>query len=263
MIPLRVLSYNLRVPGSNEREPPWSARRDMIASIIRFQDATLVGVQEARPQMLSDLSDRLYGYTWVGTGRTADPSEHCAIFAQTNRVNLLRHNTFWLSDTPTVEGSQSWGASHPRVVTWAKVDISGWTTPLYLFNTHFDHESPSAREESARLLRQTVEEIADAPVVITGDLNATPDSVPYQLLIEPSDTPPFRDALHESERPHHGPTSTFNGFGGPGNVSGRIDYIFVRGPLTVYRHGTLTDHWDGIFPSDHWPVLADVAPATS
>ena len=38
----------------------------------------------------------------------------------------------------------------------------------------------------------------------------------------------------------------------------RIDYIFVSDAVRVLRHATLTDHWDGRYPSDHMPVVADV-----
>jgi endonuclease/exonuclease/phosphatase family metal-dependent hydrolase len=72
------------------------------------------------------------------------------------------------------------------------------------------------------------------------------------------DGPALRDALYGSAQPHHGPVSTFNGFGAGVEPGARIDYLFVRGPVAVRRHGTLTDRWDGHFPSDHCPVVADV-----
>ena len=35
MPPLRMMTYNLRVPGVNTDEPSWAARRDRVASLIR------------------------------------------------------------------------------------------------------------------------------------------------------------------------------------------------------------------------------------
>jgi endonuclease/exonuclease/phosphatase family metal-dependent hydrolase len=62
--------------------------------------------------------------------------------------------------------------------------------------------------------------------------------------------------LH-SRHPHHGPTTTWNGF--KALVPGRkIDHIFFRGPVSVDQHAILADHWDGRFPSDHLPVLAEI-----
>jgi endonuclease/exonuclease/phosphatase family metal-dependent hydrolase len=255
----RLMTYNLRVAAEREEEPSWAARRDAVASMIRFHASDVVGVQEALPRMLDDLDERLDAYDWVGTGRDDGDDEHCALLYRPDRIQLARHDTFWLSETPDVPGSKSWGASYPRIVTWAAVPLPDRDAPLYVFNAHFDHDSARARRESARVLRMQVDAIAGgAPTVVLGDLNATPDSTPYRRLTREGEGHAFRDALHESALPHHGPAETFNGFEGDVQPDGRIDYVFVRGPLRVLRHGTLTDRWGGHYPSDHCPVLAEV-----
>lgn len=65
------------------------------------------------------------------------------------------------------------------------------------------------------------------------------------------------DGFYHSETPHHGPTSTSNGFEAirPGR---RIDYIFVNDGFHVMHHGVLADVREGHFPSDHLPVLAEL-----
>ena len=258
MAVLRLMTYNLRVAAPREKEPSWATRRDAVASVIRFHNPDVVGVQEALLGMLADLNERLDAYEWLGTGRDAGEDEHCALFYHTDRLCPARHDTFWLSETPDVPGSQSWGASYPRIVTWMELPVSH--SSLYIFNTHFDHDSARARRESARLLRSQIDAIAGAaPVALLGDLNTPPDTAPYRLLTRETDGAPLRDALHEAALPHHGPVATFNGFDTTVQPNGRIDYIFVRCPLAVRRHGTLTDRWNGHFPSDHCPVLAEVA----
>jgi endonuclease/exonuclease/phosphatase family metal-dependent hydrolase len=260
MATFRLMTYNLRVAADREGEPTWDERRDAVASLIRLHNPDLVGVQEALPGMLDDLDARLPDYDWVGTGRDAGADEHCALFFHTGRIDLVQHDTFWLSETPAAPGSRSWGAAYPRVATWAQMGGPDDAPSPYVFNTHFDHRSAEARRESARLLRARIDAIAGlAPVALVGDLNTTPDTAPYHLLTEANgDAPPVRDALHESTLPHHGPVATFNDFDGAVQPNRRIDYVFVRGPLAVRRHGTLTDRWDGHFPSDHCPVLAEL-----
>lgn len=260
MASLRLMTYNLRVAAPRDDEPSWAQRRNAVASMIRFHTPDVVGVQEALPRMLDDLDTRLPSYDWVGTGRDAGTDEHCALFFHTGRINLAHHDTFWLSETPTTPGSRSWDAAYPRVVTWAQLSGPDDAPAPYVFNTHFDHRSARARRESARLLRARIDAIAGpTPVALLGDLNTTPETAPYRLLTEENGTaPPLRDALPNAAVPHHGPVATFNGFDGTVHPDGRIDYVFVRGPLTVQRHGTLTDRWDGHFPSDHCPVLAEL-----
>jgi endonuclease/exonuclease/phosphatase family metal-dependent hydrolase len=130
---------------------------------------------------------------------------------------------------------------------------------LLLVNTHLDHVGETARRESARLLARRIQEIAPrgAPVVLTGDFNSTADAEPYRILTATGGCP-LVDALAVSASPHHGPTSTWNGFRAiePGR---RIDFVFVRPQVTVLQHGILSDTFDGRFPSDHLPVIAEIA----
>jgi len=259
MSPLRLMTYNLRVAVADDAEPSWTVRREAVASMIRFHAPDVVGVQEALRPMIDDLDERLGDYAWVGRGRGADQDEHCALFYRPARLTLDRHDTFWLSTTPEEDGSRSWGAAYPRIVTWAAFTDDPSPLSLVVANTHFDHDSARARRESARILGRRVDPLADStPLAVVGDLNAPPRSSPYRHLVD-SDGPALRDALYESARPHHGPLATFNGFDAQVQPGERIDYVFVRGPLTVQRHGTLTDRWNGHFPSDHCPVVADVS----
>jgi endonuclease/exonuclease/phosphatase family metal-dependent hydrolase len=128
-------------------------------------------------------------------------------------------------------------------------------------NTHFDHIGEQARQESARLIRRRLTTLAaELPVVVTGDLNADPTSVPYRILTRDSidaAIPPLRDALSTSLDSHYGPTSTWTAFRAI-EPERRIDYILVSGPIRVLAHGILADSWDGRFPSDHLPVLAAI-----
>jgi hypothetical protein len=46
-----------------------------------------------------------------------------AIFYRRARFELLETKDYWLSETPEVVGSKSWGSSLPRMVTWARFRI--------------------------------------------------------------------------------------------------------------------------------------------
>jgi len=265
-VPLRVMSFNLRYDEPKDGSNAWPHRRDMVASMIRFHDADLVGVQEALAPMLADLQERLPSHAWLGVGRADGKSggEFSAIFYRTDRLELVDRGTFWLSETPEVPGSKSWDAALERIVTWARFRDRRTGKAFYHFNTHFDHQGEQARLESAKLLlRRLREKAGDGPALVTGDLNTVPGSAPYLTLTEagPQDDAsprPLRDALTVSEQPPHGPTGTWNGFKAiePGH---RIDFVFVTDDVRVLRHGILSDTWDGRFPSDHLPVLAEIA----
>jgi len=258
---LRVMTFNIRFDNPADGEDGWANRRAKVASMIRFHGADVVGLQEALRNQIADLEAALPQFGWFGTGRSAQrDGEHCAVLYRRDRLEVLAESTFWLSETPEVAGSQGWDAALPRIVTWGKLRDRRAGAVFHLFNTHLDHRGEAARRESARLLLRKVAEIAgpDGPVVVTGDFNATPDSEPYRILTTGEGARgALVDAMHASSCPHHGPTSSWNGFKAiePGR---RIDFILVRPPVAVLQHGILSDTFDGRFPSDHLPVMAEV-----
>lgn len=262
---IRVMTFNIRYDEPRDKENAWPNRKEMVASMIRFHQADLVGVQEALERQMSDLERLLPDYAWVGVGRSDGKAggEFSAIIYRKARFSRLESSTFWLSETPDVP-STGWDAAYPRIVTWIKLKDTNTGKLFFHFNTHLDHRGVRAREESAGLLLKRINTISGPlPVVVTGDFNFNESSKGYQILtgkiqekeIGPKDS--LRDARYLSQHGHHGSTSTFNEFKAliPDMT---IDYVLVKGPVRVLQHGTLSDTWDGRFPSDHLPVLAEI-----
>ena len=74
------------------------------------------------------------------------------------------------------------------MVTWVKLRDRQQESrpPLAFFNTHFDHQGPTARRESARLLRRKIGDSGkNCAVIVTGDFNTDQDTPPYQALFGP------------------------------------------------------------------------------
>ena len=259
--PLRVMSFNLRLDTPADGENAWPHRRDWVAGLIRFHAPDAIGVQEALAHMLTDLDARLPGFDRVGVGRAdgRDGGEFSAILYRADRLDLLDSGTFWLSPTPELPGSRGWDAAIERVATWARFRDRRTGCRLLHLNTHFDHIGEQARQESARLIRRRLDSLAgELPVVVTGDLNAEPQSAPYRIFTRDTIAGaigPLRDAFSASRGGHYGPTSSWTAFKAiePGR---RIDYVLVSPDLPVLQHAILPDSWDGRFPSDHLPVVA-------
>lgn len=68
-IELRFMSYNIKNDYDKEGENTWNSRRDLVAGIVRFHRADLVGMQEVLHNQLTDLEERLPEYGWIGAGR--------------------------------------------------------------------------------------------------------------------------------------------------------------------------------------------------
>jgi len=202
------------------------------------------------------------GYSSVGVGRSdgAKMGEMNPVFFKEERFDLIRTKTFWLSDTPDVAGTKAWGANLPRIVTWVELSDKTTSEHFYFFNTHFAHDSDSARILSSRLLLNRVDSIAAGfPFVVTGDLNMRISGKGYEILTGPYESVPlFTDTYAVSEKRPTGPAYTFNGFS-DSISAGRIDYVFVRTGMKVLEHRTFIRKEHSVYISDHWPVMATIS----
>lgn len=258
--PLRMMSFNLRYNNPGDGINAWPNRKAWVARLIRYHDADVVGVQEALHGMLVDLDTLLPEYDRVGVGRTdgKNAGEFSAILFKRSRVAVEEHQTFWLSTSPEAVGVKAWDAALERIATWGRFRDRASGCRYVHLNTHFDHRGEMARQESAKLIRRKLAALAGGlPVVLTGDLNASPTSAAYATLTSGTlegGFAPLSDGFVVSREPHYGPTTSSNSFKEIGG--NRIDFVMVSEGVTVLRHAILSDRWDGRFPSDHLPVLA-------
>ena len=257
---IRVMSFNIRYDEPRDGVNAWTNRKQKVADVIRFHKADLVGVQEALLTQLRDLERSLPDFAWCGVGRTdgKEAGEYSAILYHKSRFQLIETKTYWLSETPDKPGSMGWDAAYPRIVTWAKFRDRNTKKTFFHFNTHFDHRGEKARTESASLILRKINEIAgSSPFVLTGDLNVKEDSEAYKTLKTGNSTTRLSDSKYASKNGHFGGDSTFNEFKElqPGRT---IDYVFVREGIRVTEHGALSDRWNGLWASDHLPVLAEI-----
>lgn len=258
---LRVMTLNIRYDNPADSLNSWSLRSKQICNFIKDRKPDIIGLQEALSDQYELLDSALQEFSSSGAGRDdgAKGGEMNPIFFRKDKFDIVRTITFWLSKTPEVPGSKDWGSSLPRIVTWLELVKKDNHQHLFVFNTHFAHDSDSARINSAEILIDQIPAITEGfPFVITGDFNMLPESREYSILTGPDDgVPLFKDAFYISEKKPEGPSYTFNGFSDePGE--GRIDYIFVRNGMKVIGHRIYTHREGNVYLSDHWPVEADI-----
>ncbi len=256
---IRVMTFNIRYNEPRDGVNAWPKRKQKVADVIRFHKADLIGVQEAQIGQLRDLEMLLPDFSWCGVGRTdgKEDGEFSAILYLKQRFRILECKTFWLSETPETAGSKGWDGAYPRIVTWARIRDQRTKKTFYHFNTHFDHVGVKARFESAKMIIGRIRNASrGAQSVLTGDLNVKEDTEAYKTLA--SSESGLKDARYTSKHGHFGGGSTFNAFKEmqPAN---KIDYIFVTAGIQVFEHGVLSDNWDGLWASDHLPVLAEIS----
>ena len=250
---LRVMSFNVRLPVESDGPNRWEARRALATKLIRDADPDVIGTQELHKPQGDWLVSQLPEYTWFGKSRRGDDSdEHMGVFYRRDRLRVLESGDFWLSDTPDVAGSISWGHPLPRMVTWGLFQRIADGRRFYLFNTHLPYreEDEDARTRGTRLLMSRIAALpSEVPVVVTGDFNTTPGSPAHAAA-----TTALQDAWTSAAR-RSGPEGTFHGF--TGQPEQRIDWVLVRG-FEVRSASTLDVNEAGRYPSDHFPLLVEL-----
>ena len=295
---LFVGSYNIRYKNANDslRGDAWGKRCQVICDQVNFMSPDIFGAQEVLYGQLQDMKQSLDGYDYIGIGRDDGKreGEHEAIFYKKDKVKLLDHGDFWLSETPEKPGL-GWDAVCIRICTWGKFSV---TTPdfsrrrglfdrgpkmketvFYYFNLHMDHVGVVARREAAKLVVARIREIAHgAPVVLTGDFNVDQTDEIYTVFTQSG---LLKDS-YDAARIRFAENGTFNAFKTEYYTTSRIDHVFVSPEMKVESYGVLTnsywtpdeidetlkapdapqeisfDNYVRRNPSDHYPVFVKV-----
>ena len=249
---INVMSFNIRYNNTNDGVNAWPNRKDNVKALVKFHDADILCVQEALALQVDQLSENT-NYERVGVGRNDGKlgGEFTAIYFDKDRFKKKDGGTFWLSETPDVP-SKGWDAAIIRICTWVKLHDKWNKKDFIVFNTHYDHVGVQARIEAAKLIKKKIMEIAPTlPVILTGDLNVTPETEAIATL-----KTFLTDTKEASIEPAYGPEGTFNGFKFNANLQDRIDYIFINKGFKVQKYASLTDSKDQKYPSDHLPIMA-------
>jgi endonuclease/exonuclease/phosphatase family metal-dependent hydrolase len=253
--PLDVMTYNIKVAYGDPGPNKWENRKDAVADLITYYAPDILGVQEALQKQLVDITAGINGYAYTGVGRDDGNSqgEYCAIFYDTSRFNLVRSNTFWLSETPS-QPSKGWDANYFRICSYALLRENSSGKSFWVFNTHWDHQSALARKMSAQLIVDSIAALhreIQAPVILVGDLNAEIDSAPLRTISEH-----LTDTRRICQTKPYGPHGTYTGFDTSRVARRCIDFIFTTpGTAVSTRYRVIDDRMGLAYPSDHFPVL--------
>lgn len=260
--PLTVMSFNIRYGTARDGDNAWPLRRGLLFDVVRDEAAHVLGVQEALDFQIDEIRAAVPGYAAIGVGRDDGrrAGEFAAILYRPDRLTVAASGTFWLSDTPEVVASTSWGNTITRICTWARfVDRDG--RAFWVYNVHYDHQSQPSRERSSALLLERIESRPDPaePVIVMGDFNAGENNPAVTLLTRGIDgmAPRFVDSFRV-RHPDAAGVGTFTGFELDRTSGDKIDYVFVEPDTDVLDARIVGTSRDGRYPSDHLPVVARV-----
>lgn len=262
---LRLASFNVHYIILDKPEGAWSVadwdrRRPAMTQAVTTLGADIIAFQEmesfrrgddgsvnlARDALLEAMPD----YRAAATGDWRSFPTTQPIFYRHARLRLLDQGWFFFSETPDVIYSRTFNGSYPAFASWAKFHDLRSGKDLRVVNVHFDYGSGENRLRSARLVRDRVAEWTSAGehVALVGDLNAMAGSETVDILKEAG----------LSLSPVTGSTYHLNrGL----NLFGAIDHVMLDcGTAMQGRPVAIRQRFDGEWPSDHYPILAQITP---
>lgn len=177
-------------------------------------------------------------------------SEGCPVFYRRDKFALVDKGSFWLSETPEVM-SKDWGSACYRICSYAVLRRKSDNEEIAVFNTHLDHISDEARIKGIQVVLDKIAEFGGKPSILMGDLNAVPGSETISSAVQS-----FFDAQAVAEDTMDG--ATYQAWGKKLDKE-RIDYIMVsKTGISVDKYAVVQTTYDGVYPSDHFPIYADL-----
>jgi endonuclease/exonuclease/phosphatase family metal-dependent hydrolase len=288
-INLRVMSFNILAASYDEGYGPedkrrWAGRAPLNVATIREAAPDVMGVQEMGLGNLQtyqrDLPDYHY---WLGL--TANPYRYPvtpmrnfynewwpAIFWKAARFDLVAGGGFYISrtlDSSLWYVSHVYDAHYMHPITWVRLRDKASGQEFLAFNTHMHH---LARTEGNRPFVQHMLTLASdtTPILLTGDFNNhvyQPEQgwsdTAHRAFLEGGFIDTYR-AAGGSEGPED---YTFHAYHGQAIPAGkvddpwRMDWVLVHpgtAKLTVHNHPIIRTEAPSLYPSDHYPVLAEI-----
>lgn len=261
---LRIATYNIMFHGY-AKNPTWPQRLTAIRKMFDQYSFDVVGTQEPDTMQVRTIVEVLGGdYDWVGSVQEnpVKPGTIMAInpiFYRKDRLEVLDHGVVWFGDGIGYQGYDA--AGYARNCNWAKFRDKKNDMVFFLFNSHVDHRGLEAKEYSSVVLLEAAAEVSKGlPVFFTGDFNLDENNPGYKKMVDSGWTADAMLALPEKKRINweYFSMSRFKPISTVRKSYLHIDHIFYTPSNSkVLAWQLILDSYDGIFGSDHLPIVID------
>ena len=252
---LKVLSFNVRT-CDDANGHAIKERAPRAIEILKKENADIMGFQEYTPETKKFFQNELsQDYEIFDKYRTEKPDtdwESEPIFWKKDKFRCLDKGFFWFSDTPEKE-STGWDEIYDcyRICMWIILKEVKTGKSFIHMNTHLGFGN-KGQCDSVKLIKKFIENLGNLPAIITGDFNFSPDTEPYRIMTE--------DYTDVNVATVNDKTVTYHGYSvNPKKEQEHIDFCFVNDGVVSKDFKIITKTFDGKFPSDHYPIVANVS----
>ncbi len=261
---LKILSINIW-----NRSGPWERRRELLRAGIDALDPDVIGMQE----VMSDGAHTLAHEATDGLGYHVVYGEAKPLSGGISFGNAALAR--WPLAVAEVVPLPSVDTDEHRSLLISEVQTPAGALPFLVTHLAWKFHHGYVREQQVQAIGAAIrrrEPIAAQrlPLVMTGDFNARPDAAEVRFLTGLQTLGGASLFLCDCfDVAGEGPGYTFDARINPHAAPTlepprRIDYVFVRGPdkwsrgVTRAARVVLSDVVDGVAPSDHFGVLAEI-----
>ena len=246
-----VLTFNMRFGLADDGGNSWQSRKKAFSPLLNTYSGDFICFQEANAFQVDFLKEILAEYDFIGK-RSPAPSfwQNNIIFYQKSwKCIYCKH--FFLSPTPMIP-------SRFRESRWPRQCTLGMFKKrdrrLICINTHFDFDAEVQVKSAAMIMEQLSMLPPELPAMIVGDFNATPLSPCHNVFTGQNHESNIEDLYLKNVfvKPFPG---THHGFTGDKNGD-HIDWILYRGRIISDNCEVIYGTFNGVYPSDHFPVFA-------
>ncbi len=247
-----VLTLNLRFGLADDGANSWDHRKKALPALFKQYRPDFIGLQEANDFQIDYIAKILLDYHFIGMRKPAPPNwQNNVIFFQNRWTRIIDEHLF-LSPTPEIP-SKFPDSRWPRQCTIGMFTDN--RRRLICINTHFDFADNVQRDSAVLIMGRLARLPSNIPAILLGDFNTTPGDNCYGIVTGSKSVATLKGPWFKNAVPEPFP-GTFHGFSGRTDGE-HLDWILHRGRIAPAAYEVVVNKFEGIFPSDHFPVYAE------
>lgn len=252
---LNFITCNIRFDNPADGPNAWPRRRDFLSETLLKHSPHVIATQEGRFDQLRELKASLGDFHLLDDHRSwIKERMYPTFYLRNESFEILGSEDLWLSETPNLAGSRSFGSAFPRLLTWVRVQPKGSKRNLLLVNTHLDHVKAETRASQAQVLVREIQRLSTPQdrLLFLGDFNEGPQDQVREILTKNFDLQDSWQKFNSQEETSH------HGFKGIFPEGARIDWILVDKELELISSEMDKSARGGLYPTDHFPVITRI-----
>ena len=163
----------------------WRERKHVLAAFLLERRPDVLATQEGWQPQLYRFAELIQSdYVIADSHRDYRDKKNVSRFIRRKDWNIQHSADRWLSLTPTIMSSTSFGSQWPKLTCFAQIKHTNANTPIIVSSFHLDNVNAAARPQQAKVLLQQLERVYPAATdcFVMGDANDLKNPFNYTIF---------------------------------------------------------------------------------